>query len=163
MTTESMKKFLMVAALLAAPAAFAGGVGVSISLNQPGFFGQVALGNVPAPQLIYARPVIAVPPPYAVTEPPPLYLHVPPGYEAHWRWHCAEYHACGRPVYFVRDRWYRNVYLPSRRRYEEREQRERRYREDRRDRRDRGEHRGRDWHYRRRGGDHGDHGDHGDR
>jgi hypothetical protein len=56
----------------------------------------------------------------------PIYLHVPPGHEKHWRQHCAEYHACGRRVYFVQDHWYRNE---SVRRQEHREDR----REDRRD------------------------------
>ena len=36
----------------------------------------------------------------------PLYLHVPPGHAKHWRKHCHEYHACNRPVYFVRSAEY---------------------------------------------------------
>ncbi len=165
MGSGSMKKLLWVAALLAAPAAFAGNVGLSLSFNQPGLYGQINLGNVPAPQLIYSQPVLVAPPPYAAPPLPPVYLHVPQGYELNWRVHCAEFHACDRPVYFVRDRWYRDVYEPARRDYDEREQRDRRYREDHRgrwDRRDRGEHRGRDRRdWRRHGDDHGD--DHGDR
>jgi hypothetical protein len=43
---------------------------------------------------------------------PPIYLHVPPGHEKHWSKHCAQYNACGRPVYFVRDEWYNNEYVP---------------------------------------------------
>ncbi len=35
-----------------------------------------------------------------------------PGHEKHWRKHCAQYNACGRPVYFVRDDWYNNEYVP---------------------------------------------------
>ncbi|HVC03020.1 MAG TPA: hypothetical protein VND80_12550 [Steroidobacteraceae bacterium] len=128
-----MKKILYIAALLAGPAAWAGNLGVSISINHPGIYGQINLGNVPAPQLIYARPVVIARPAYAVPMPAPIYLHVPPGYERHWRQHCEEYRACGRPVYFVRDRWYRDVYTPARRDYDARE---------RRDREDRGEHRG---------------------
>ena len=42
----------------------------------------------------------------------PIYLHVPPGHEKHWSKHCARYNACGRPVYFVRDDWYNNEYVP---------------------------------------------------
>jgi hypothetical protein len=34
------------------------------------------------------------------------------GYEKHWERHCSEYNACGRPVYFVRDEWYRNRFVP---------------------------------------------------
>ena len=43
----------------------------------------------------------------------PIYLRVPPGHEKKWNKHCASYNACGRPVYFVRDDWYRNTYVPQ--------------------------------------------------
>ena len=36
----------------------------------------------------------------------------PPGHMRHWDRHCHEYEACGRPVYFVDDGWYREVYVP---------------------------------------------------
>jgi hypothetical protein len=111
-----MKKFFYAVsfALLAAPAA-AQNVGVNVTIGQPGFYGQIILGNAPPPEVIYAQPVIVMPGPMM---PPPIYLRVPPGYERHWRRHCHEYNACGRPVYFVRDRWYNNVYVPHYRRYE---------------------------------------------
>jgi hypothetical protein len=86
-----------------APAAWAGGspdVGVSVSVSQPGFYGQVNIGNAPPP-LIYAQPVVIVQPRQPVRQ-APLYLRVPPGHEKHWSKHCGEYRACGRPVYFVR-------------------------------------------------------------
>ena len=167
----SMKKtILIMAALFAGGSAFAGDVGVSISINQPGLYGQLNIGNVPAPELIFRTPMLVAPPPYSVAVPAPIYLHVPPGYERHWDRHCREYHACGRPVYFVQDRWYHRVYVPAYRRDEERERerreeyRRRDYREgrdDNRDHRDRSdEHRG----DRGRGHDHRDHRDdhHGD-
>jgi len=70
----------------------------------------------------------------------PIYLHVPPGHARHWARHCAQYNACGRPVYFVQDRWYNQVYVPHYRS----EHGERNARGDRNgDRGDRGEHRGR--------------------
>jgi hypothetical protein len=96
--------------LLAAPA-FAGDVTVSISVGEPGFYGQIDIGNVPPPRLVYAQPVVIerVPEYRGVA---PIYLHVPPGHEKHWRKHCREYSACGRPVYFVRDDWYNNEYVP---------------------------------------------------
>ncbi len=85
-------------------------VGVSVSVGEPGFYGQINIGGFPPPELIYSRPVLVAPPVgYA---PPPMYLRVPPGYERHWGRHCRKYHACGVPVYFVRDQWYRNVYVP---------------------------------------------------
>jgi hypothetical protein len=110
-----MKKILLAAALatLCVPA-FAGDVAVSISVGEPGFFGQINLGNVPPPPLVYARPmVIERVPEYRNAE--PIYLHVPPGHEKHWSKHCREYNACGRPVYFVRDEWYNSEYVPRHR------------------------------------------------
>jgi hypothetical protein len=107
-----MAKILFAALLcLCAAPALAGDVGVSITLGQPGFFGQIEIGNVPQPQVIYAQPVVVLQSPEYVTA-PPIYLHVPPGHEKHWNKHCAQYNACGRPVYFVRDDWYNNEYVP---------------------------------------------------
>jgi hypothetical protein len=88
-------------AALASPAAHAGGqtdVGVSVSVSQPGFYGQVNVGNAPPP-VIYTQPVVIAQPRQRVE---PIYLRVPPGHEKHWSKHCREYNACGRPVYFVR-------------------------------------------------------------
>jgi len=90
---------------------FAADVGVSISVGQPGFYGQIDIGNVPQPPVVYAQPVVITPSPEYVSA-QPIYLHVPPGHEKHWSKHCGEYHACGRPVYFVRDDWYNNEYVP---------------------------------------------------
>src|SRR5260221_6188980 len=107
-----MKKILYVALFGACAApAFAGDIGVSISVGQPGFYGQIELGNVPPPQLVYSRPVVIRQAPEFVSA-PPIYLHVPPGHEKHWSKHCAQYNTCGRPVYFVRDDWYNTEYVP---------------------------------------------------
>jgi hypothetical protein len=107
-----MAKILYAALLcVCASPAFAGDVGVSITLGQPGFFGQIEIGNAPQPQVIYQQPVVVVQSPAYVSA-PPIYLHVPPGHEKHWNKHCAQYNACGRPVYFVRDDWYNNEYVP---------------------------------------------------
>jgi hypothetical protein len=97
---------------------FAGDVGISISVGQPGFYGQIDIGNIPRPPVVYAQPVVIAPAPEYVSA-PPIYLHVPPGHEKHWDKHCAEYHACGRPVYFVRDDWYNNEYVPQHRHHED--------------------------------------------
>jgi hypothetical protein len=96
-------------------AALAADVGVSVTVNQPGLYGRIDIGNLPPPQLIYAEPRVIMPMPPNLAPPPPIYLHVPPGHEKHWRKHCAEYHACDRPVYFVHENWYRNVYEPRHR------------------------------------------------
>ena len=106
-------KALLCAALFAAgvSVSFAADVNVSVSMGQPGFYGQLDIGNVPQPQLIYTRPVVVqAVPEFAAA--PPIYLHVPPGHEKHWNKHCAQYNACGRPVYFVRDDWYNREYVP---------------------------------------------------
>ncbi len=108
-----MKRLLLVvvATVVAAPA-FAADVGASITISQPGFYGQINVGSFPHPAVIYAEPVWVARPPNAVHV-QPIYLHVPPGHEKHWSKHCAEYGACGRPVYFVREDWYENEYVPS--------------------------------------------------
>ncbi len=104
----------LLAGALFAQAAGAADVGVSIRVGEPGFYGRIDIGNMPRPQLIYAEPVYVQRQPRVVYE--PIYLRVPPGHERHWSKHCARYGACGRPVYFVRDSWYREVYAPQYRR-----------------------------------------------
>ncbi len=108
-----MKRWLALALLFfaALPEVFAE-MGVSVSVGQPGFYGMIELGNAPMPQLIYSRPLMVQPVPYGVVLPPPVYLRVPPGYAQRWRWHCQEFNACGRPVYFVQDGWYNRIYVP---------------------------------------------------
>ena len=120
-------KFLPIAAIaaLTCAQAFAADVGISISIGQPGFYGQIDIGHAPRPQLIYAEPVVVER--VVREERPPLYLYVPPGHAKHWKRHCHEYHACGERVYFVDADWYNTVYVP---RYRERhEERERYYEE----------------------------------
>jgi len=105
-----MKRYL--AAMLVAAAsttALAADVGVSVSVGQPGFYGRIDIGNSPPPVLIYPQPVIIQ---RVHAAPPPIYLHVPPGHAKKWSKHCQKYDACGRPVYFVKDDWYTNVYVP---------------------------------------------------
>ncbi|MDT7849566.1 hypothetical protein Q9292_08090 [Methylophilus sp. VKM B-3414] len=86
--------------------------GVAVSVGQPGFYGQIVLGDAyPVPQVVYPQPVIIQPPPVAVVQ-PPMYLHVPPGHMKRWARYCGGYGACGRQVYFVQDGWYQNVYVP---------------------------------------------------
>ena len=109
-----MKRVLVTAILaVAATSALAADVGVSVNINQPGVYGRIDIGNVPRPQLIYPQAIFVQPAPVRVVE-QPIYLHVPPGHEKHWAKHCREYNACARPVYFVQDNWYREVYVPHR-------------------------------------------------
>lgn len=109
-----MKRFLFILmAITFAVSAEAADVGVSISVGQPGFYGHIDIGNFPQPQVIYPRPVVIVPMPTGVAPPPPLYMRVPPGHAKNWKKHCNKYNACNRPVYFVRDKWYNDVYVPE--------------------------------------------------
>lgn len=124
-------KYLSLAAALTCAQAFAADVGISVSIGQPGFYGQIDIGHAPRPQLIYAEPVIVER--VVHEERPPLYLYVPPGHAKHWERHCHEYHACGERVYFVDEDWYNTVYAP---RYRERHEERERYYEDRDDERD---------------------------
>ncbi len=105
------KMFFILLLTLIAVSAQAADVGVSISVGQPGFYGRIDIGDYPQPEVIYSRPVVIQPAPaHVVYE--PLYLHVPPGHAKNWRKHCGKYNACNRPVYFVREKWYNNVYVP---------------------------------------------------
>lgn len=109
-----MKRVVMASVLAALLAGVSGSafaqVGVGITVGDPNFYGRINIGAAPPP-VIYDRPVVISGAPSG----PPLYLRVPAGYERDWRHHCAAYHACGRPVYFVRDDWYRDHYYQERR------------------------------------------------
>jgi hypothetical protein len=106
-----------VALVALAPLAHAQNVSVNATITGeivPGVYGHVVLGNRPPPPLVYAQPVVAVPVVVAQPVPmEPLYLHVPPGHAKNWRKHCHEYHACNRPVYFVRSAEYEPGYRPG--------------------------------------------------
>ena len=101
-----MKRFLIAATLAAAALSTPAAAQVSVSIGQPGFYGRIDIGGYPAPALIYPEPMIIRPAPVAVA---PLYLRVPPGHAKNWRRYCDRYRACGRPVYFVQDDWYRQA------------------------------------------------------
>ncbi|MCK9384559.1 MAG: hypothetical protein M0Q15_08015 [Nevskia sp.] len=107
-----MKKIILavVLSLGAALPALAADVGVSISIGQPGFYGRIDLGSFPQPEVVYSEPII-IERTRVIHE--PLYLRVPPGHQKNWKRYCGRYEACGRPVYFVRDDWYNNVYAPQ--------------------------------------------------
>lgn len=105
-----MQKLLVGALLMAG--SITASAGVAVTVGQPGFYGQIVLGDAyPVPQVIYPQPVIIQPPTVAVVQ-PPLYLRVPPGHMKKWGHYCGNYGACGRQVYFVQDNWYQNVYAP---------------------------------------------------
>jgi hypothetical protein len=93
-------------AIVAQPAQ-AADVGVSIGISQPGVYGRIDIGRFPQPELIVQQPVV-IQRHYFRRTPEPVYLWVPPGHQRNWRQYCGQYDACGRPVYFVQDNWYRD-------------------------------------------------------
>jgi hypothetical protein len=82
---------------------------VSIGINQPGVYGRINIGDLPRPALYHPQPVIVTTSP-VVVERRPIYLYVPPAHQQNWRRYCGQYHACGQPVFFVRDEWVRERY-----------------------------------------------------
>lgn len=107
-----MKHLIAVAFIATAFPAYATDVGVSISVGQPGFYGRLDIGNFPQPALIYPQPLVIYPPAVGVVA-APVYLHVPPGHAKNWKKYCHKYDGCHRPVYFVHERWYNEVYVPN--------------------------------------------------
>ena len=106
--------YFLLAALISiiSTPALADDLGISISIGQPGFYGQINLGtNYPRPRLIYPNPVLIMPPPVAVQQ-QPIYLYVPPGHAKKWDKYCYRYNACNQPVYFIQKDWYNDVYVP---------------------------------------------------
>jgi hypothetical protein len=110
--TQTLKKIGLtvgIAAIAAFSACSAMAVtNVSVSINQPGVYGRVDIGE-PVPQRAWVnpRPVIIQPGP-AVYERQPIYLYVPPAQSSNWARYCGRYSACGQPVIFVQDGWVRD-------------------------------------------------------
>lgn len=108
-----MKRFIISAVIAAATfsvPALAADVGVSVSIGQPGFYGQIDIGDFPQPRVLYSQPII-VERGISMNR-QPVYLHVPPGHAKNWKKHCHEYRACGERVMFVNDSWYEHEYVP---------------------------------------------------
>lgn len=115
---DIMKRFLLTVAIAIASlttVTSAADVGVSISVGQPGFYGQLNIGDYPQPRVIYAQPMIIEHRTMRSRE--PIYLRVPYKQTKHWNKYCRRYNACNRPVLFVHDDWYEREYVP---RYQER-------------------------------------------
>lgn len=111
-STHTLKQFIISAFFLAVSgSALAADVGISVSVGQPGFYGRIDVGDFPypPPRLIYGSPIIID---HHYYDDDPLYLRVPPGHAKNWSRFCGRYDACGRPVYFVKDDWYHDEYLP---------------------------------------------------
>lgn len=113
-----MKPFFCAAlaavSLLSLAPARAADVGVSVQISQPGVYGRIDIGRFPQPAVVVQQPVVIQQPAYVVAQPQPVYLWVPPGHQKKWKNYCGRYSACGVPVYFVQDGWYRQHVLPHR-------------------------------------------------
>jgi hypothetical protein len=103
---RTMKTIFALVLAAAAVGSASAQTSVSIGINQPGVYGRVHIGDVPAPALWRPEPVL-VAPPRVVVQQQPVYLYVPPAHQQNWRRYCGRYHACGQPVYFVRESWVR--------------------------------------------------------
>ena len=133
-----MKRFLSALALTATVTTFpaiASAIGLSVQVGEPGFFGRIDIGGAPPPEVIYQQPIVVHAPPVEL-EREPIYLHVPPEHAKHWAKYCRQYNACGERVYFVKDDWYRNEYVPHYREHYARGREEERHEERHEERRD---------------------------
>jgi hypothetical protein len=91
-------------------------LGINVVLEgevAPGVYGRVELGKGSRPETYYPQPMLIVQesrhPRYQ-----PVYLHVPPGHAKNWGKHCNKYHACDRPVYFIKSAEYEESYQQER-------------------------------------------------
>lgn len=106
-----MKRLMFaMAAMTLSVSALAADVGVSAGMGQLNYYGRIEIDNASRPQLIYAEPVVIEPIPAGVVA-RPIYLHVPPGHVKNWSRHCHRYNACGQPVYFVQETWFKDVFV----------------------------------------------------
>ncbi|MEA5391411.1 hypothetical protein VB738_09075 [Cyanobium gracile UHCC 0139] len=101
---------------------------LTVPLGQPGYYGRITIGNLAPPPVLSYRPVIARPSRGSDRWTPsarvPIYLRVPPQQARDWGRYCRLYQACGVPVLFVQDDWYRNTYAPRVRAAQARQARE---------------------------------------
>ena len=110
-----MKRLLIPLALLAATIsapALSADVSVAVTIGHPGFYGPIEMGGYERPPLMYSRPITI----QRVRRGPavqPMYVNVPRHHAKNWRRYCGRYQACNRPVYFVRNDWYSDVYAPQ--------------------------------------------------
>ena len=81
-------------------------VNVNVGIGTPGYYGVLPIQGV-TPSLWNANPIVAI---GAALAGAPIYLTVPANHRRHWRRYCAEYGACGAPVYFVKRSWYNKHY-----------------------------------------------------
>lgn len=103
-------------------------VSVSVTLGEPEYYGRIELDEgYYRPRLVNDRPVVLD---QRYRNMAPIYVRAPRDQHSDWRQHCAKYDACERPVFFVRDEWYTQIYAPRYRQLHARNFEGRRYPED---------------------------------
>jgi hypothetical protein len=107
-----IKPTLLSLSILIAAMSVAAAAAAAVSDSDAGIYGQLDLAKFPKPKLTNSKPVIieAIENKAASK---PVYIHIAPGQEQHWRTLCKTYAACAAPVYFVTENWFLNVYLPA--------------------------------------------------
>lgn len=122
MNNKILHSGLLALGILATSTVNADDLGISVILEKevaPGVYGRVEIGNDSRPNVYYRDPMLIVTDSrYARSR--PVYLHVPPGHAKNWGKHCSKYHACDRPVYFVRSAEYDEHYHEDQERHHDR-------------------------------------------
>ena len=114
MNLSTLRLAIGVAVLGACAAQSAAAADVSISINQPGVYGRVNIGEpVPQAAWVNASPMVITQSPMAAQR-QPIYLYVPPAQSSNWSRYCGRYGACAQPVIFVQDRWVRDRHAQGR-------------------------------------------------
>lgn len=109
---KQIATLLMSFGILASLTAQADDLGINVVLESevaPGVYGRVELGNGSRPAVYYPQPVVIVQD-SRHSKYKPVHLHVPPGHAKNWGKHCHKYHACERPVYFIKSVEYEESY-----------------------------------------------------
>ena len=109
LTFQHLKRYTAIfcfAGVVSMPSLAGVHVDVNIGVGSPGYYGVLPIQGV-TPSLWNANPIVAI---GAALAGAPIYLTVPDKHRRHWKRYCAEYGACGVPVYFVRRGWYNNYY-----------------------------------------------------
>ncbi len=109
---KQIANLLMCVVVLTHMPAQADDLGINVVLEgevAPGVYGRVELGKDSHPAIYYPQPMVIVKN-SRYSQYQPVYLHVPPGHAKNWGKHCHKYHACERPVYFVKSIEYEESY-----------------------------------------------------
>lgn len=101
-------------ALLLGAASAGASTQVNISIGDSGYRGVLPALSGWRPEVWNSSPVVAIG--AAAAGLAAVYLNVTDSERRDWKRHCGKYDACGRPVYFVKNDWYRGTYAPEYRR-----------------------------------------------